>query len=145
MIGLLQRVVGAKVEIGGKISASIGPGFVVLVGVKPSDTKDSARSLLLRLLRYRVFDDLSGRMNRSLRDIGGDLLLVPQFTLAAGTHKGLRPGFSSAAPPEVAHLLFDYLVELARAEHSSVQSGAFGAHMALSLTNDGPVTFWLES
>jgi D-tyrosyl-tRNA(Tyr) deacylase len=101
--------------------------------------------LLSRLLQYRVFADEAGKMNLSLEQVRGDLLLVPQFTLAADTHKGLRPGFSTAAPPEQGRLLFDYLVKGARARHERVETGVFGAHMRVSLTNDGPVTFWLES
>jgi D-tyrosyl-tRNA(Tyr) deacylase len=145
MIGLLQRVLRAEVAINGEIVAQIGPGLLVLVGVRPADTEQDAQRLLDRLLRYRVFADPAGRMNLSLTDVGGGLLLVPQFTLAADTHKGLRPGFSSAAPPDQGRLLFDRLLAAARAEHSPVGSGVFGADMQVSLTNDGPVTIWLES
>jgi D-tyrosyl-tRNA(Tyr) deacylase len=145
MIGLLQRVLHAEVAISGKIVAEIGPGLLVLVGVRPADTREDALRLLDRLLRYRVFGDEAGRMNLSLTDVQGALLLVPQFTLAADTHKGLRPGFSSAAPPEQGRLLFDCLLTAARAAHPQVASGVFGADMQLSLTNDGPVTIWLES
>lgn len=145
MIGLLQRVTEAAVEIEGRRIACIGPGLVVLVGVRAGDDLPSALRLLERLLHYRVFADRAGKMNLSLIETGGDLLLVPQFTLAADTHKGLRPGFSTAAVPAQARLLFDALVEAARARHARVESGLFGAHMRVSLANDGPVTFWLES
>lgn len=145
MIGLLQRVTEAGVEIEGSRVACIGPGLLVLVGVRPEDDLKSALRLLERLLHYRVFADGAGKMNLSLIETQGDLLLVPQFTLAADTHKGLRPGFSTAAAPAQGRLLFDSLVEAARARHSRVESGVFGAHMRVSLANDGPVTFWLES
>jgi D-tyrosyl-tRNA(Tyr) deacylase len=145
LIGLLQRVVEARVDIGEERVATIGPGLLVLVGVRPEDDEASAGRLLSRLLQYRVFADEAGKMNLSLEQVRGDLLLVPQFTLAADTHKGLRPGFSTAAPPEQGRLLFDYLVKGARARHERVETGVFGAHMRVSLTNDGPVTFWLES
>ena len=144
MIALLQRVVEASVEIGAERVASIGPGLLVLVGVRPTDDEPSALRLLNRLLQYRVFADEAGKMNLSLRQTDGDLLLVPQFTLAADTHQGLRPGFSTAAPPEQGRQLFTALVQAARAQHGRVESGVFGAHMRVSLTNDGPVTFWLE-
>lgn len=145
MIGMLQRVSEASVDIGAQRVASIGPGLLVLVGVRPSDDEPSALRLLDRLLQYRVFADEAGKMNLSLAQIQGDLLLVPQFTLAADTHKGLRPGFSTAAPPEQGRQLFDTLVQAARSRHGRVETGVFGAHMRVSLTNDGPVTFWLES
>lgn len=145
MIGLLQRVVEAAVDIDGTRVAAIGPGLLVLVGVRPSDDEPSALRLLNRLLQYRIFEDEAGKMNLSLGQIQGSLLLVPQFTLAAQTRKGLRPGFSTAAPPEQGRQLFDYLVQAARERHGRVETGVFGAHMQVSLTNDGPVTFWLES
>ena len=145
MIALLQRVTAAKVEVDGARVAVIGAGLLVLVGVRPSDTEASTLRLLERLLQYRVFADAAGKMNLSLAQAGGALLLVPQFTLAADTRKGLRPGFSTAAPPEQARQLFDSLLKAARAQHGHVESGVFGAHMQVSLTNDGPVTFWLES
>jgi D-tyrosyl-tRNA(Tyr) deacylase len=145
MIGLLQRVTDASVETDGRRVAAIGPGLLVLVGVRPADDDASALRLLERLLHYRVFADAAGKMNLSLIETQGDLLLVPQFTLAADTHKGLRPGFSTAAAPAQGRLLFDALVEAARARHTRVESGVFGAHMRVSLANDGPVTFWLES
>lgn len=145
MIGLLQRVAQAQVDVHGRTVGAIGRGLLVLVGVQPDDTPSSCQRLLERLLGYRVFPDDSGRMNRSLTDIGGGLLLVPQFTLAADTKKGTRPSFSSAAPPATGETLFLHLVELARARHEPVASGVFGADMQVTLTNDGPVTFWLES
>jgi D-tyrosyl-tRNA(Tyr) deacylase len=145
LIALLQRVVEASVDIGTERVASIGPGLLVLVGVRPTDDESSALRLLSRMLQYRVFADEAGKMNLSLRQIQGDLLLVPQFTLAADTHRGLRPGFSTAAPPEQGRQLFATLLQAARAQHGRVESGVFGAHMSVSLTNDGPVTFWLEA
>jgi D-tyrosyl-tRNA(Tyr) deacylase len=145
MIALLQRVSHAEVTVEGKSVGAIGRGLLVLVGVRPTDDEVSARRLLARVLRYRVFPDGAGKMNFSLTQVGGQLLLVPQFTLAADTAKGLRPGFSTAAPPEQGHQLFDVLVKAARAELGSVETGLFGAHMQVSLTNDGPVTIWLES
>jgi D-aminoacyl-tRNA deacylase len=144
MIALLQRVLLANVSILGQSVASIGPGLLVLVGVRPSDDEKSAQRLIDRLLQYRVFADEAGKMNLSLTQVGGALLLVPQFTLAADTSKGLRPGFSSAAPPEQGRRLFEHLVTAARQQHPGVQTGVFGAHMQVSLTNDGPVTIWLE-
>jgi D-tyrosyl-tRNA(Tyr) deacylase len=149
VIALLQRVVEAGVDIGAERVASIGAGLLVLVGVRPTDDETSALRLLNRVLQYRVFADEAGKMNLSLCQIHGDLLLVPQFTLAADTHKGLRPGFSTAAPPEQGRQLFASLVQAARVQAASaqlgrVESGVFGAHMRVSLTNDGPVTFWLE-
>lgn len=145
MIGLLQRVMEAGVDVGTERVASIGHGLLVLVGVRPSDDEASALRLIERLLQYRVFADEAGKMNLSLTQTRGELLLVPQFTLAADTHKGLRPGFSTAAPPSQGRQLFDTLAQAARARHGRVEIGVFGAHMRVSLTNDGPVTFWLES
>ena len=145
MIALLQRVSRAQVEVEGKTVARIGPGLLVLLGVRPADDESSAQRLLKRLLQYRVFPDGAGKMNLGLTEMGGELLLVPQFTLAADTAKGLRPGFSTAAPPEQARRLYDYLVTRAREELGSVQTGVFGAHMQVSSTNNGPVTIWLEN
>jgi D-aminoacyl-tRNA deacylase len=158
MIGLLQRVSSAGVSVDGTTVAHIGAGLAVLVGVRPEDTPVSAQRLLERLITYRVFADARGRMNLSLVEAGGELLLVPQFTLAADTHQGARPGFSGAAAPALARTLFEHLVSLAFQRVSSppadagsvrglsgVQSGVFGADMKVSLVNDGPVTFWLES
>jgi D-aminoacyl-tRNA deacylase len=144
MIGLLQRVSEAVVRVAGKEVGAIGPGLLVLVAVERGDTEAQGDRLLERLLTYRVFPDEEGRMNRSLRDTGGGLLLVSQFTLAADTSKGTRPGFSPAAAPEQGSRLFDYLLTQARAAHRDVQTGEFGAHMEVSLVNDGPVTFWLQ-
>jgi len=145
MIGLLQRVSQAKVEVDGRPVGSIGPGLLVLVGVRPADDEAAALKLLSRLLQYRVFADEAGKMNLSLTQVKGQLLLVPQFTLAADTAKGLRPGFSTAASPDLGRRLFDFFVQAARAQHGRVETGVFGAHMQVSLTNDGPVTIWLES
>ena len=145
MIGLLQRVTEARVEVGGDLVGEIGPGLLVLVGVERGDGEIQADRLLERLLGYRVFADLEGKMNRSVRENGGGLLLVPQFTLAADTGKGMRPSFTPAAPPADGERLFGYLLDQARRQHSSVATGRFGAHMRVSLTNDGPVTFWLRT
>jgi D-tyrosyl-tRNA(Tyr) deacylase len=144
MIGLLQRVTSGRVEVEGRNVGEIGQGLLVLVGVEREDSEAQADRLLERLLTYRVFADDEGRMNRSLTDISGGLLLVPQFTLAADTRKGTRPGFSPAADPETGQRLFDYLCETARSRHETVATGIFGADMQVSLTNDGPVTFWLQ-
>ncbi|EIC23175.1 D-aminoacyl-tRNA deacylase [Thiorhodovibrio frisius] len=145
MIGLLQRVTQARVEVAGELVGAIDQGLLVLVAVQPEDNESRAERLLERLLGYRVFPDASGRMNLSLRDVKGGLLLVPQFTLAADTRKGTRASFTSAAPPELGERLFAHLLECARQTHQPVASGRFGADMQVSLTNDGPVTFWLES
>ena len=145
LIGLLQRVLQARVDVDGATVGQIGPGLLVLLAVEPRDTEAEAERLVDRLLRYRVFEDPAGRMNLSLLDTGGGLLLVPQFTLAADTGKGLRPSFTDAAPPELGRELFGHA-----AAHASRQIGErlalgqFGAHMQVSLTNDGPVTFWLQ-
>jgi len=144
MIGLLQRVSHAEVRVETKILGAIQGGLLVLVGVERGDSELQADRLLERLLTYRVFPDEEGRMNRSLQDVGGGLLLVSQFTLAADTRKGTRPGFSPAAEPQEGKRLFEYLVRRARERHSVVESGEFGAHMQVTLTNDGPVTFWLQ-
>lgn len=144
MIGLLQRVSSASVAVDGETIAAIECGLLVLIGVESGDSDKEAQRLLERLLGYRVFPDAEGKMNLSLTDIGGGLLLVPQFTLAADTQKGTRPGFSRAAAPEIGRRLFDYLLERARTAHNPVASGRFGADMKVSLTNDGPVTFWLR-
>ena len=145
MIGLLQRVGQASVTVEGRMVGRIGPGLLVLVGVEKGDGEAQAERLLERLLGYRVFADAEGRMNRSLADMGGGLLLVSQFTLAADTNKGTRASFSSAAPPEEGRRLFDYLVQRARARHPIVATGEYGAHMDVALVNDGPVTFWLQA
>ncbi len=145
MIGLLQRVTSARVEVAGETVGAIEQGLLVLVGVQRGDEAPQAARLLERLLGYRVFPDARGRMNLSLRDIDGGLLLVPQFTLAADTRKGTRASFTAAAPPEQGADLFDHLVVLAMAAHPRVAAGRFGADMQVSLVNDGPVTFWLEA
>ena len=145
MIGFLQRVTRAQVEVNGVTVGSIGPGLAVLVGIVSADTADDGERLLERLLNYRVFADAAGRMNRSLRDTGGGLLLVPQFTLAADTKSGTRPSFTPAAAPADAQVLFTGLLAMAQARHSPVASGRFGADMQLQLTNDGPVSFWLST
>ncbi|TRX74676.1 D-aminoacyl-tRNA deacylase [Pseudomonas mangiferae] len=145
MKGLIQRVRGARVEIAGEVVGAIDQGLLALVGVEPQDDQASADRLLHRLLNYRVFGDDQGRMNRSLSDVGGGLLLVSQFTLAADTRSGLRPSFSSAAPPALGEALFDYLLAQARTRHPQVASGRFGADMQVHLINDGPVTFLLET
>jgi D-aminoacyl-tRNA deacylase len=144
VIGLLQRVDTAQVVVEGAVIAAIQRGLLVLVGVEAGDGRAEGERLLERLLSYRVFADREGRMNLSLRDVGGGLLLVPQFTLAADTAKGARPSFSPAATPEVGKRLFEYMLENARDKHPAVQAGRFGAEMKVTLTNDGPVTFWLR-
>jgi D-aminoacyl-tRNA deacylase len=145
MIGLIQRVTEAAVRVDGELVGAITRGILTLVGVRRGDDEGAADRLLERLLGYRLFPDGQGRMNLSLREIGGGLLLVPQFTLAADTHKGTRAGFSAAAAPEEARRLFAYLVDRAGTVHSPVAAGVFGADMQVSLINDGPVTFWLET
>jgi D-tyrosyl-tRNA(Tyr) deacylase len=145
MIALLQRVLEAQVEVEGTIVASISQGLLVFVGVRPEDDVAAAQKLLDRLLKYRVFADEQGKMNLDLSQIDGDLLLVPQFTLAADTRHGLRPGFSTAAPPDLGRRLFEGLVAAARSQYPRVESGVFGADMQVALVNDGPVTFWLEA
>ena len=145
MIGLVQRVSRASVAVAGNVIGTIGTGLVVLVGIQPEDSPATAEKLLHRMLNYRIFADAQGRMNVSLKDQGGGLLLVPQFTLCADTTHGMRPGFSAAAPPQVAERLFGYLVGRAEALHSPVAAGPFGTDMQVSLINEGPVTFWLQS
>ena len=144
MIGLLQRVAKASVEVDGTSIGAIGSGLMVLVCAERGDGEAEADRLLERVLGYRVFADAAGKMNLSLREVRGGLLLVPQFTLAADTHKGMRPSFTPAASPEQGERLFDYLVARARAAYPAVETGKFGAHMQVSLTNDGPVTIWLR-
>jgi D-aminoacyl-tRNA deacylase len=145
MIGLLQRVSEARVVVAGETAGAIERGLLVLVGVQRGDDEARAERLLERLLGYRVFPDAQDRMNLSLRDIDGGLLLVPQFTLAADTRKGTRASFTPAAPPDEGERLFDHLVERARAAHPRVATGRFGADMQVGLINDGPVTFRLET
>jgi D-tyrosyl-tRNA(Tyr) deacylase len=144
MISLLQRVTSASVTVDGETVGQIDAGLLVLVAVQPGDGEPQARRVCERLLGYRVFADETGRMNRSLADTGGGLLLVPQFTLAADTRKGMRPSFTTAATPADGQRWFERLVELARSAHPRVATGRFGAHMQVRLVNDGPVTFILR-
>lgn len=145
MIALIQRVRSASVQIDEQIVGQIGSGLLALIGIQKEDEHEHAERLLEKILAYRVFPDDQDRMNRSLRDTGGGLLLVSQFTLAADTRKGTRPSFSSAAAPDHALALFEHFVGRARVAHPLVQTGRFGADMQVSLVNDGPVTFWLET
>ncbi len=146
MLSLIQRVTDAAVAVDGDAVGQIGPGLLALVGVEPDDGDAQVARMAERLLGYRVFADAEGRMNRSLADAGGGLLLVSQFTLAADTRSGMRPGFSTAAAPAEAERVFDRLVAECRARHAgAVETGRFGAHMTVSLVNDGPVTFRLQS
>jgi len=144
LIALLQRVSAAQVVIDGVTVGAISSGLLVLLGVEAGDTSQTADRLLERLLNYRVFADDAGKMNLSLRQVEGGLLLVPQFTLAADTRKGLRPGFSTAAAPEQGRAMFEHALVRARRVHPVVEQGVFGADMKVTLTNDGPVTFWLQ-
>ena len=144
MIGLLQRVTHASVVVNGEKIGAINEGLLVLVGVQRGDTTAEAKRLAERLLSYRIFSDTNGRMNLSLNDTAGGLLLVPQFTLTADTQKGNRPSFGPAAEPAVAEQLFNELTTMTKARHSTVETGQFGADMQVSLCNNGPVTFWLE-
>lgn len=144
MIALIQRVTAARVEVDGLTVGAIGPGLLALVAVQPGDGEAQVARMLQRLLGYRVFADEAGRMNRSLTDTAGGLLLVSQFTLAADTDSGMRPSFTTAAAPALAEQWFNRLVELARNTRPRVETGRFGAHMQVHLVNDGPVTFRLE-
>ena len=144
MIALLQRVTQARVEVDGLTIGGIGAGLMALVCAERGDTLDEADRLLDRVLGCRLFADTGGRMNLSLKDLGAGLLLVPQVTLAADTSKGSRPSFTPAAPAGEARRLYDYMLGRARNLHSPVASGEFGAHMQVTLTNDGPVTIWLR-
>jgi D-tyrosyl-tRNA(Tyr) deacylase len=143
MLALIQRVSRAQVRVANEPVGEIGPGLLALVAVEPGDGERQAQRICERLLGYRIFDDGEGRMNRSLADVGGGLLLVSQFTLAADTRKGMRPGFSTAAVPEEGLRWFDRLVEIARSRHRPVATGRYGAHMEVELVNDGPATFLL--
>jgi D-tyrosyl-tRNA(Tyr) deacylase len=145
MIALIQRVTHAAVEVDGERVGAIAAGLLALVAVEPGDDEARVRRMAERLLGYRVFADAEGKMNLSLADSGGSLLLVPQFTLAADTAKGMRPSFTSAAPPELGQRLFEQLLAACRERHPRVETGRFGAHMMVSLCNDGPVTFRLAS
>ncbi len=145
MIALLQRVREASVVVAGETIAAIGPGLLVMIGVQPGDGAETVDRMARRLLGYRVFDDEEGRMNLSVTDMGGAVLLVPQFTLAADTRKGMRPGFSTAAPPDVGRAVFTELVTAVRSRWDRVAVGRFGADMDVHLVNQGPATFWLQS
>jgi D-aminoacyl-tRNA deacylase len=144
MIALIQRVTSANVIVNKKEIAAIDQGLLALIGVEKNDGQTQADRLLGRILGYRVFEDKQGKMNLSLKDISGGLLLVPQFTLAADTNSGLRPSFSSAAPPDQGKKWFDYIVHEGQRKHTLVGQGEFGADMKVGLVNDGPVTFWLQ-
>jgi len=144
MIALLQRVTQARVVVDGATIGAIDAGLMVLLCAERGDTEKDADALLTKLLAYRVFSDAAGKMNLSLTDVAGGLLLVPQFTLAADTKSGSRPSFTPAASPQDGLRLFEHVVLQARSRHATVQTGQFGADMQVSLTNDGPVTFWLQ-
>ncbi|MGI3744571.1 D-aminoacyl-tRNA deacylase [Pseudomonas graminis] len=145
MKALLQRVSQARVDVAGETIGAIDQGLMVLIGIEPQDTPASADKMLHKLLNYRVFSDADGKMNLSLTDVNGGLLLVSQFTLAADTKSGMRPSFSKAAPPALGAELFGYLVTKAKTSHATVETGQFGADMQVHLINDGPVTFLLET
>ena len=145
MQGLIQRVSSASVTIDQQVYGQINQGILLLLGVQKTDTRESADKLLQKVINYRIFSDAEGKMNLSLQDIGGELLIISQFTLAADTKKGLRPSFSSAAPPEQAEALYDYFLAQANGLYGGVSNGIFGADMQVSLCNDGPVTFNFES
>jgi D-aminoacyl-tRNA deacylase len=145
MIALIQRVARARVSVEGREVASIGRGILGMVGIEASDSPEIGRVLLERLLHYRIFADEAAKMNLDVCQIGGELLLVPQFTLVADTQKGTRPGFSKGAPPDEARALYARVVEIAATLHPGVASGVFGADMQVELVNDGPVTFWLQT
>jgi D-tyrosyl-tRNA(Tyr) deacylase len=145
MIALIQRVLEARVDVDDECVGRIGPGLLALVAIEPDDGEAQVQRMCERLLGYRVFADGDGKMNRSLADIGGGLLLVSQFTLAADTDKGMRPSFTAAAAPEIGRRYFERLLDLCRSRHPVVETGRFGAHMRVALVNDGPVTFRLKS
>ena len=145
MLALIQRVSRAQVRVADECVGAIEAGLLALVAVEPGDGEAQARRICERLLGYRIFDDDEGRMNRSLADVGGGLLLVSQFTLAADTRKGMRPGFSTAALPDEGRRWFERLVEIARSCHPRVETGRYGAHMEVELINDGPATFLLAA
>ena len=145
MIALIQRVREAHVDVDGETVGRIGPGLLAFVAVQPPDGEAQTQRMLERLLGYRVFADVQGKMNLSLADTSGGLLLISQFTLAADTASGMRPSFTSAATPEAGRRWFERLVELAKIRHAPVEIGRFGTHMKVALVNDGPVTFWLEA
>lgn len=145
MLALIQRVTRAEVSVDGRVVGAIGPGLLALVGIEPDDAEPQVARMAQRLLGYRVFADTAGRMNLSLMQTGGGLLLVSQFTLAADTARGMRPGFQTAAAPEIAEPVFNRLVSACRSAHPEVETGCFGAHMVIGLVNDGPVTFLLQA
>jgi D-aminoacyl-tRNA deacylase len=145
MIGLLQRVTQASVTVNSDIVASINTGLLVLIGIEKNDSEKNAERLFQKIISYRVFADNEDKMNLSLQDIGGGLLLVPQFTLPADTKKGLRPSFTDAASPELGKKLFDFLIHHAQENYTKIETGIFGADMKVALINDGPVTFWLQT
>ena len=145
MIALLQRVTKAHVDVGGETIGTINAGLLVLLCAERGDTEKQADMLLSKVLSYRIFSDDAGKMNHSVKDVQGGVLLVPQFTLAADTNSGTRPSFTPAAPPDIGKQLFDYFVAQANSKHAHVATGQFGADMQVSLTNDGPVTFWLQT
>jgi len=144
VIALLQRVSSARVDIAGETVGAIGPGLLALVCAEPQDTEAICQRMLEKILKLRIFGDEQGRMNRSVQDVAGGLLIVSQFTLAADTRHGNRPGFTAAAPPQLGRTLYDHFVALARAGHPQVETGRFGAEMAVHLVNDGPVTIPLR-
>jgi len=144
LIGLIQRVTHANVVVDNQEIANIDQGILLLLGVEKEDTEDNAKNLLDKIINFRIFEDENGKMNLSLLDTSGSLLVVPQFTLPANTQKGTRPSFASAAPPQLGKALFDSFVSLASNKVSNLQTGKFGADMKVSLCNDGPVTFWLQ-
>lgn len=144
MIGLIQRVSHASVEVAGHEIARIDAGLLVLLGVEKEDDAIKAEKLVKRIIGYRVFEDDAGKMNLSLKDVAGELLIVPQFTLAANTQSGMRPSFSSAAPPDQGERWFNFVIEKSRSMLGKIQQGEFGADMKVGLLNDGPVTFWLQ-
>lgn len=144
MIALIQRVTHAKVEVDNKTIAKIGSGILLLLGVEKADTEANANTLLHKVINYRIFEDENGKMNLSLLESEGELLIVPQFTLSANTNKGMRPSFASAAPPDKGKLYYNHFIKQARDSVHTVATGEFGADMQVSLTNNGPVTFWLQ-
>ncbi len=144
MIGLLQRVSEARVTVDGKVIGEVGKGLLVLVCAQREDTEENAEKLAKKILAYRIFEDENGKMNKSISDVGGELLVVSQFTLAADTSRGLRPSFTPAAAPDVGERLYEHFVSAVRQSPLKVETGEFGAHMQVGLVNDGPVTIWLE-
>lgn len=144
MIGLLQRVSEARVTVDGKVVGEVSKGLLVLVCAQREDTEENAEKLAKKILAYRIFEDENGKMNKSISDVGGELLVVSQFTLAADTSRGLRPSFTPAAAPDVGERLYEHFVSAVRQSPLKVETGEFGAHMQVGLVNDGPVTIWLE-